>query len=46
MIRVIDENVEHIPMRIFRPLNGTKDIIPTVLFYHGGANFVGSAGKC
>ena len=42
LIQIIDEDVEHLSMRIYRPLNQTMTM-PTILFYHGGGHFVGSA---
>lgn len=42
-IQVIDEAVEHVSMRIYRPLNHSEDLISTIIFYHGGGHFVGSA---
>ena len=44
-IHVEDEYIEHCSMRIFRPLNQTAAaIMPTIIYYHGGGHFVGSAG--
>lgn len=45
-IEIIDEDVEHCSMRIFRSMNRTGKVMPTIIFYHGGGHFVGSAGKC
>lgn len=44
-IQIIDEEVEHCSMRIFRPMNQSiAATIPTIIYYHGGGHFVGSAG--
>lgn len=44
-IDIIDEDIEHCSMRIFRPMNQTAELMPTIIFYHGGGHFVGSAGR-
>jgi len=45
-IQVYDDYIEGILIRIYRPLNASleKDMMPTILFYHGGGYSVGSAG--
>ncbi len=43
-IQVIDEEVDHLSIRIFRPLVHEKDQMSTIIYYHGGGHFVGSAG--
>lgn len=42
-IEVIDEEVDHLSIRIFRPTKLIRDEMPTVIYYHGGGHFVGSA---
>lgn len=44
-IMITDELIEHVPIRIYKPLNRThlSPLHPTIIFYHGGGHFVGSA---
>ncbi len=44
-IQVIDEEVDHLSMRIFRPMMHESDQMSTIIYYHGGGHFVGSAGQ-
>lgn len=43
LISVHDEDIEHTSIRVFRPSNDTSEVMPTIIFYHGGGYFVGSA---
>ncbi|CAF0705640.1 unnamed protein product [Brachionus calyciflorus] len=47
-ISVHDEIIEHLTIRVYRPMKPNKSpnknaTLPTILFYHGGGYFVGSA---
>ena len=46
-MQIMDEQVDHLSIRIYRPYkalhNNTDYVAPTILFYHGGGYFVGSA---
>lgn len=53
-IQITDEMIDHVPIRIFRPPDRIKEVRfvnssaeeqmkPTIIFYHGGGFFVGSA---
>lgn len=46
-IQIIDDIVDNVPIRIFRPLNSSfgQNTVPVILYYHGGGYFLGSAGK-
>lgn len=50
-ISVTDEIVDNLSIRIFRPFgnnfrnSNAEFMYPTILFFHGGGYFVGSAGK-
>lgn len=46
-IQVLDHHIDHVLIRIYRPLNQTKTDdaqLKTILFFHGGGFSVGSAG--
>lgn len=43
-ILVYDELVDNVPIRVYRPQNRADQTMPTIIFYHGGGNFLGSAG--
>jgi hypothetical protein len=49
-ISVTNDNIGHVAVRIYRPLNATsyrtfngKSLSPTIIFYHGGGHGLGSA---
>jgi acetyl esterase/lipase len=37
--------IENVPVRIARPLN-SKGKLPAVVYFHGGAYYMGSLGEC
>jgi acetyl esterase/lipase len=45
-IQVTDEFIEHVPIRVYRPMNrltSHEELLPTIIFFHGGGFFLGSA---
>lgn len=47
-ISIHDEVIDHLSVRVYRPLKANKnsnvnETLPTIIFYHGGGYFVGSA---
>jgi acetyl esterase/lipase len=49
-IQITEEYIDHVLIRIYKPLNQTirkshnENLLPTILYYHGGGYFLGSAG--
>ena len=46
-IKIIDDSIENIPIRIYRPnqISLSEHHHPTILLLHGGGHFLGSAGS-
>ena len=55
-IHVFDEHIGHVPIRKYKPLlaaqtpvsnstSNSPDLMPTIIFFHGGGYFLGSAGS-
>jgi hypothetical protein len=46
-IQITDEKIQNVPIRLFKPTRNAKNgqMQPTIIFYHGGGFFVGSAGE-
>lgn len=45
-IEILDDLIENIPIRIYRSDKkaSESDLNPTIIFYHGGGHFLGTAG--
>ena len=44
-ILIFDDIADNIPIRIYRPENRSNQLSPTVIYYHGGGHFLGTAGN-
>lgn len=46
LFQIVDTTIEDVPVRIYSPLKKEKNKpLPAVVYYHGGAFYMGSVGK-
>ncbi len=48
-LQIKDTTIDRVPVRIYSPLNTNNDetkLLPAIIYYHGGAFYMGSIGKC